>query len=109
MDVLEKNQEQVNSIIQDQVKIVDSYSNQDTRRPLIPFSPGQLGRVLVSGDIDGIIDEGDGCYHVIKGSVYRNPTTTTEEDGTISTEKTTYNVATSVTVMLANGKKITLR
>ena len=109
LDVLEKNQDQVNNIIQDQVKIVDSYSSQNTRRPLIPFSPGQLGLVLVSGDIDGIIDEGDGCYHVIKGSVYRNSTTTTEEDGTISTSKTTYNVATSVTVMLANGKKITLR
>ena len=109
LDVLEKNQEQVNNIIQDQIKIIDSYSNQNTRRPLIPFSPGQLGLVLVSGDIDGIIDEGDGCYHVIKGSVYRNPTTTTEEDGTVSTRKTTYNVATSVTVMLANGKKITLR
>lgn len=109
LDVLEKNQEQVNNIIQDQVKTIDSYSNHDIRRPLIPFSPGQLGLVLVSGDIDGIIDEGDGCYHVIKGSVYRNPTTTTEEDGAFSTRKTTYNVATSVIVMLANGKTITLR
>lgn len=44
-------------------------SVEDTRRPLLPFSAGQLGLVLISGDINGTIEEADThCRHVVKGS-----------------------------------------
>lgn len=104
-----KNKEQINKLIAEQNKLLDSQTVKDARRPLIPFSPGQLGLVLVSGDIDGIIDEGNGYYHVIKGSTYRAPVTTTEENDGVRIRTTTNNVATSVTVMLANGQEIVLR
>lgn len=47
-------------------KLGDSHA-----RPLLPFNIGQLGLILTSGCLDGIIDEGDGCYHVVKGRVIK--------------------------------------
>lgn len=104
-----KNKDQIDKLVAEQNKLLDNQTCEDTRRPLIPFSPGQLGLVLVSGDIDGIIDEGNGCYHVIRGSTYRTPTVVNEENNNVRTRTVTNNVATSVTVMLANGQEITLR
>lgn len=43
----------------------------DKARPLLPFSVGQLGLVLTSGCLDGIIDEGHGYKHVVKGRVIK--------------------------------------
>ena len=46
--------------------VIDSLllkSDEEVRRPLLPFNPGQLGLVLVSGYVDGLIDEGNGFYH----------------------------------------------
>ena len=41
---------------------------EETRRPLLPFTSGQLGLVLISGDIDGVIEEKDShCRHAVKG------------------------------------------
>lgn len=40
-------------------------------RPLLPFNVGQLGLVLTSGCLDGIIDEGDGFCHAVKGRVIK--------------------------------------
>ena len=63
--------------------IVDSLfprSIEDTRRPLLPFSSGQLGLVLISGDVNGVIREEDtGCCHTVKGFSGRS-NTTREED-----------------------------
>ena len=53
------------SRVKDKLKLK---TEEEARHPLLPFSPGQLGLVLVSGKIDGVVDEGDGAYHVIKGS-----------------------------------------
>lgn len=77
---------------------------EDSRQPLIPFNPGQLGLVLVSGDINGAIDEGDGHYHVIRGTVKRVHTNTFQErnENTVTT-KSVNSITTSVEVMLADG------
>lgn len=40
-------------------------------RPLLPFNIGQLGLVLTSGCLDGIVDEGNGYKHVVKGRVVK--------------------------------------
>lgn len=40
-------------------------------RPLLPFNVGQLGLVLTSGCLDGIIEEGDGNKHAVKGRVVK--------------------------------------
>lgn len=57
-------------------------NDEEVRRPLLPFNPGQLGLVLVSGYVDGLVDEGNGFYHVIKGSVQKRITPSERiEDG----------------------------
>jgi hypothetical protein len=38
-------------------------------RPLLPFNMGQIGLVLTSGCLDGIVEEYEGQYHAIKGMV----------------------------------------
>ena len=41
----------------------------DKRQPLLPFNAGQLGLILISGEINGVIrEEKTGCCHVVKGS-----------------------------------------
>jgi hypothetical protein len=43
--------------------------SETSQRPLLPFNIGQIGLVLTSGCLDGIIEEGDGNKHIIKGRV----------------------------------------
>lgn len=38
-------------------------------RPLLPFNMGQIGLVLTSGCLDGVVEEFEGQYHAIKGMV----------------------------------------
>lgn len=40
-------------------------------RPLLPFNVGQLGLILTSGCLDGVIDEQNGFYHAVKGRVVK--------------------------------------
>ena len=51
---------------QDVDKIADH-----TVHPLLPFNVGQLGLVLTSGCLDGVVVEPNGCSHVVKGRVIR--------------------------------------
>lgn len=38
-------------------------------KPLLPFNMGQIGLVLTSGCLDGVVEEYGGQYHAIKGMV----------------------------------------
>ena len=84
-------------------------TEEEVRHPLLPFSPGQLGLVLVSGRIDGIVDEGNGAYHVIKGST-RPRTNTVEkyDENYRPVTESTRSAATSVAMLTADGKYIEL-
>ena len=44
----------------------DSKQKKDTS-PLLPFNLGQIGLILTSGELDGIVEEIPGVNHVIKG------------------------------------------
>lgn len=85
-------------------------SEEDIQHPLIPFSPGQLGLVLVSGKIDGVVEEGGGGAHVIKGSTYKtvNHVTNVEDNGNL-VESTIYSTGTSVALLTADGNYVELR
>ena len=83
---------------------LEQSSKEKERKPLIPFNPGQLGLVLVSGDIDGAIQGGDGKFHLIKGGVERMPQTTRETDGSYNITSTVDAISTYVTVLLADGR-----
>lgn len=52
-----------------------------TKKPLLPFKVGQLGLVLTSGCLDGLIDEGDGHFHLVKGMVNKQHDATREATG----------------------------
>lgn len=84
-------------------------TEEEVRHPLLPFSPGQLGLVLVSGRIDGIVDEGNGAYHVIKGST-RPRTNIVEkyDENYRPITESTRSAATSVAMLTADGKYIEL-
>jgi len=49
-------------------------------RPLLPFNVGQLGLVLTSGCLDGIIEEPDGSKHAVKGRVIKRVEKTEDID-----------------------------
>ena len=49
-------------------KAVDDISN---HKPLLPFNTGQVGLVLASGCLDGVVDEDEEHCHLIKGRVER--------------------------------------
>lgn len=49
--------------------------NETKSRPLLPFNIGQLGLILTSGCLDGIVDEGNGFCHAVKGRVVKKTDT----------------------------------
>lgn len=52
--------------------------NVEEKYPLLPFSVGQIGLILTSGCLDGVIDEGDGFCHAVKGRVIKVEESNTE-------------------------------
>ena len=83
---------------------------QDIRQPLLPFSSGQLGLVLISGEINGSIREAESsCCHVVKGSskqrIDQNTENTLNEEGQIIHVKKTSNIysSTNVNIILPSG------
>ena len=77
--------------------------------PLLPFSIGQVGLVLTSGCLDGVIEEMEGINHVIKGMTTKIKTTTREDldDSKIKCTETISNQV-KINVFTADGKYIEL-
>lgn len=78
-------------------------------RPLLPFNIGQLGLVLTSGCLDGIIDEGDGHYHVVKGRVSKVHEIVSTTDKKKQTISETISNRVEINIITPNGefKKLT--
>ena len=55
------------------LKVRDDAAHQRTIEPLLPLKKGQIGQIIASGRLNGIIDEGNGCKHVISGRVIKGP------------------------------------
>jgi SAM-dependent methyltransferase len=78
--------------------------SENQKRPLLPFNIGQIGLVLTSGCLDGTIEEGDGNYHVIKGRVSKQSTSSTGTvDGAIEINETIGNRV-EINVIMPNGE-----
>ena len=86
------------------------YMANENRRPLLKFNKGQTALVLTSGCLDGLIEEGDGNCHLVKGRVIKNVTETTEHNGdktkTIVTAKHENRV--EINAWLPTGQYVTL-
>ena len=77
--------------------------------PLQPFNIGQVGLVLTSGCLDGVVEEMDGVHHVIKGMTTKVTTTVQEnlEDNKIRSTETINNQV-KINVFTADGEFIQL-
>lgn len=96
-----------NSSIMDQFFASQAYTHasEQTKEPLLPFTTGQLGLVLTSGNLDGIINEGDGSYHVVKGRVVKDKQvviTENTEEQQVTYQETIANRV-EINVITANG------
>lgn len=79
------------------------------KQPLLPFNIGQLGLVLTSGCLDGIIDEGDGHCHLIKGKVSKKSDIERNynDNSEVEVQETISNRV-EINVLLPNGEFKTL-
>ena len=77
--------------------------------PPLPFNIGQVGLVLTSGCLDGVIEEMDGINHVIKGMTTKVMSTNREEldDNKVKCTETINNQV-KINVFTADGKFIQL-
>lgn len=84
--------------------------------PVLPLRRGQIAQVLASGKLNGIIDEGNGYKHVIRGCIYKgshikpstieeNPKNTEEY---IRTTKTIENNMVEINMFTGSGKYRTI-
>lgn len=78
---------------------------ESTKQPLLPFNIGQIGLVLTSGCLDGVIDEGNGNYHLIKGKVSKQSSIEQnyDDNSQLETQETISNRV-EINVILPNGE-----
>lgn len=81
---------------------------ESSTRPLLPFNIGQIGLVLTSGCLDGIIDEGDGHYHLVKGQVSKKSDVESNISDGIIDETEIISNRVEINVLLPNGEFKTL-
>ena len=75
-------------------------------RPLLPLKKGQIGQILASGRLDGVIEEPDGQKHVIRGRVYkgiRNHTKTNYDNEDDASEETISIINNMIEINLVAG------
>ena len=98
------------------LSLIDNFLDNQTQplvvkdqSPLLPFNIGQVGLVLTSGCLDGIVKEMDGIHHVIKGMTTKVTTTVQEnlEDNKIRSTETINNQV-KINVFTADGEFIQL-
>ena len=105
-DVLEACQDNMlNSFIDSQM---DPLVVKD-QAPLLPFNIGQIGLVLTSGCLDGVIEEMEGINHIIKGMTTKVISTNREdlEDNKVKCTETINNQV-KINIFTADGKFIQL-
>ena len=77
--------------------------------PLLPFNIGQVGLVLTSGCLDGVIEEMEGINHVIKGMTTKVISTNREDlDDNKMRCTETINNQVKINIFTADGKYIQL-
>lgn len=103
---------QMESMMEDSAAMKDFWKEQKVEKlsensahPLLPFSVGQLGLVLTSGCLDGVIEETGNCSHVVKGRVVKRVDTDREfnEDGTRVQISSTTSNRVEISMFLPDG------
>lgn len=83
----------------------ENYETRD-RHPLLPFNIGQVGLVLTSSELNGIVEDENGIPHLIKGMTVKDTKKSDEHEGNEikSTEVVANRV--QINIMSADGKII---
>lgn len=84
-------------------------NNKTDKAPLLPFNMGQIGLVLTSGQLDGVVQESEDVFHIVKGQTIKVTETKKEEkdnDTTLVTEITSNRV--QINAITADGTFIEL-
>ena len=88
-------------------KSISDEQSEEDKSPLLPFNIGQIGLILSSGSLDGIVEEDDGTVHVIKGMTIKETDHATEqvvENGRTVTQSTeTVRNRVQITALGADG------
>ena len=86
---------------------INKQNEEKDKSPLLPFNIGQIGLILSSGSLDGIVEEGHGVCHVIKGMTIKETDTNNEqivENGRVVTQVTeTVRNKVQITALGADG------
>jgi hypothetical protein len=78
--------------------------SENQKEPCLPFNIGQLGLVLTSGCLDGVVNEGEGFAHAIKGRVSKKTNVERDVvDGNIEVTETITNRV-EINTFLPNGE-----
>ena len=87
--------------------IINKQNEEKDKSPLLPFNIGQIGLILSSGSLDGVVEEGHGVCHVIKGMTIKETDTNNEqivENGRVVTQVTeTVRNKVQITALGADG------
>jgi hypothetical protein len=93
-----------------QTNLIDTFLENQTQplvlkdqSPLLPFNIGQVGLVLTSGCLDGMVEEVDGIYHVIKGMTTKLSSTHTEVSENNEQVKSTETISNQVKINVFTG------
>lgn len=81
---------------------------EDSARPLLPFNMGQIGLVLTSGCLDGLVKEYEGQYHAIKGMVTKVRNVEASREGQNETSIETISNKVQINLITPNGDFIEL-
>lgn len=87
-----------------------SIIKQEQAAPLLPFTKEQLGIILTSGVLNGVVDEGNDKKHLIKGVVIKEPVYTEEKNETNNTvvQKVVHRNKIKLKILQPNGNFIEL-
>lgn len=80
----------------------------DSSRPLLPFNMGQIGLVLTSGCLDGMVEEFPGQYHAIKGMVTKIKNTEDNREGQNETSVEIVSNKVQINLLTPDGEFIEL-
>lgn len=91
-------------------KTFNSSTEKKDKRPMLPFNLGQIGLILTSGELDGIVEEIPGVNHIIKGMTVK--TVDSEEikdssNNTVTCKNTISNMV-QLNAFTANGDFINI-
>lgn len=99
---------QTSGLLQSFFKQHEIEERDDSMRPLLPFNMGQIGLVLTSGCLDGVVEEYEGQYHAIKGMVTKVRDVNNSREDNDETSIETISNKVQINLLTPDGKFIEL-